>query len=88
MARSDTTVTDTDDYHIEFTEGDEESSLLVETGDVTITVEGVTEQVRRRFLAYQAHALDTTVADLTSMDAEYPFPNPDSLETAPVDEQS
>lgn len=88
MARSDTTVTDTDDYHIEFTEGDEESSLLVETGGVTITVEGATEQVRQRFLAYQAHALDTTVDDIASIDAEYPFPNPDSLETVPADERS
>ena len=81
MARSETAVTDAENYHIEYSEGREESTLVVQTPDVTITIEGSSAEVRRQFEEHYAAALNLTAEEIAEVSETYPTPELDDLES-------
>lgn len=78
MAQSDDTQLTADDERREHREGElpeGEARLVVRENDVTVTIEGDAEEVRRRYREHMANALDTTVEELTADVEEYPHPD-------------
>lgn len=56
----------------ELSEG--EARLVIRENDVTVTIEGDSQEVRRRYHEHMANALDTTVEELTADVEDYPHP--------------
>lgn len=86
MARSETAVTDSDEHHIEYTEGNEQSTLIVRTPTVTITIEGDPEEVRREFERHYADAVNEPPEEMGNAIEGYPMPDPDDLDSVPAEE--
>lgn len=86
MARSETAVTDSDERHIEYTEGNEQSTLIVRTPMVTITIEGDPEEVQREFERHYADAVNEPPEEIGNAIEGYPMPDPDDLDSVPAEE--
>lgn len=86
MARSESVAMGPTEYHIEYDEGSDRAELLVQTDEVTVTIEGDPDEVRRQFEQYHAKALHTTPEELAAEVETYPMPDPDELESVPAEE--
>jgi hypothetical protein len=86
MARPETAVNDSDERHIEYTEGSERSTLVVRTPAVTITIEGDPEEVRREFERHYADAVDEPPEEIADAVGSYSMPDADDLDSVSAEE--
>ena len=81
MAQSESTVTETEEYHVEYVGGGDEHRLVVQTPAVTITVEGESEEVRRQFEQQYAAAVGRTPEEIEPAVTGRSMPEPDELDS-------
>lgn len=86
MAQSRSITADAEEHHVEYVEGGDHAELLVRTDDVTITVEGDPEEVRRHFERHYADAVNATPEALAADVESHPMPDLDELESIPAAE--
>lgn len=86
MAGSEATAIEVDEYDVEYVGGGDEHRLVVDTPDVTITVEGDPEAGRRQFQRHYAAAVGRAPEELESAVEPHPMPDPDELDSFPAGE--